>query len=288
MSSLHSVSHGPVTLAAESFGDPAAPAVLMIMGATVSSRWWPDALCAALAAGGRFVVRYDNRDTGQSTAGAPGALDYTVDDMAADAVAVLDHFRRERAHLVGMSLGGMIAQIVALTDPHRVASLTAIGSGRLDEDDPDLPPLDPALLAHFGGLATLDWSDRAAVVAFQVETQRICAGGDPGFDAEAARHLAEREYDHARTPASAFNHAMLGGGERFAGRLGEIAAPLLVLHGRRDPISSLAHGRRLAEAVPGARLTVLEEAGHTLTPRDWPRIVDAILAHTAGAEAAAG
>ena len=283
------VRHGAVRLATEAFGDPEHPPVLLIMGAMASMLWWPDELCRALAGSGRFVVRYDNRDVGQSTTGPSGEPGYTIDDMAEDAVAVLDGYGLPRAHLVGMSLGGMIAQIVALRHPIRVASVTAIASARVDEDDPDLPPIDPRLLEHFAGASGLDWSDRAAVVAFQVESLRISAGPAAAFDAERARRLAEREYDRAIDPQSAMNHAMLSGGEGCRGRLGAIRAPFLVIHGRHDPILSFAHALRLAEAVPGSRLVALEEAGHELNERDWDRITAEIHAHSrapAGAPAA--
>lgn len=275
------VIRGDIALATEAFGNPRDPTILMIMGATASMLWWPDELCEALAATGRFVIRYDNRDTGQSTTRPPGPPHYSLDDMAEDAVAILDAYGIDRAHLVGMSLGGMIAQIVALAHPGRVATLTAISSGRVDEDDPDLPEMDPRLLEHFGTMAGLDWSDRAAVVAFQVESSRISAGASAAFDIAREIRLAEREYDRAINPQSAMNHSMLAGGEAYRGRLGEIRAPLLVIHGRQDPILSFQHGRRLAGAVPGARMVALE-GGHELNQRAWPVIVREIAAHTGG------
>lgn len=275
------VIRGDIALATEAFGNPRDPTILMIMGATASMLWWPDELCEALAATGRFVIRYDNRDTGQSTTRPPGPPHYSLDDMAEDAVAILDAYGNDRAHLVGMSLGGMIAQIVALAHPGRVATLTAISSGRVDEDDPDLPEMDPRLLEHFGTMAGLDWSDRAAVVAFQVESSRISAGASAAFDIAREIRLAEREYDRAINPQSAMNHSMLAGGEAYRGRLGEIRAPLLVIHGRQDPILSFQHGRRLAGAVPGARMVALE-GGHELNQRAWPVIVREIAAHTGG------
>lgn len=269
-----------VRLCTESFGEPSAPPILMIMGATASMLWWPDELCTALAEAGRFVIRYDNRDTGRSTTGEPGEPGYAIDDMADDAVSILDGYGLARAHLVGMSLGGMIAQLAALKHPGRVATLTCIGSSAFDEDDADLPPMDPALLAHFGTMTALDWSDRDAVVAFRVESFRISAGGRPGFDHARARRLAEAEYDRAIAPQSAMNHAMLGGGGDWAGKLSAIRAPALVIHGRHDPVLSFAHGRRLAEKLPSARLVPLE-AGHELNEADWDVIVAQVCAHTA-------
>ena len=278
--STRAIDHDGLTFRTESFGAPTDPAILMLMGATASMLWWPDELCRRIAGAGRFVIRYDNRDTGGTTTRAPGAPGYTIDDMAGDALAIMDGYGVARAHLVGMSLGGMIAQLVALRQPHRVLSLTCIGSSAFDEDDADLPPMNPALLAHFQRIATLDWSDRAAAVDFHVESFRISAGPNAAFDEERARSLAEREYDRASIPQSAMNHAMLGGGEEWAGRLSEIAVPALVIHGRHDPILSFEHGRRLAAKLPSARMVVLD-AGHELNERDWGRIVEEIRIQTA-------
>jgi pimeloyl-ACP methyl ester carboxylesterase len=274
------IARGDLRFQTESFGDPADPAVLMIMGATASMLWWPDELCRSIAGTGRFVVRYDNRDTGGTTTQEPGAPRYTIDDMAGDALAIMDGYGLARAHLVGMSLGGMIAQLVALERPKRVLSLTCISSSAFDEDDPELPGMDPALLAHFQRIATLDWNDRETVVGFHVESFRISAGPGAGFDEERARSLAEREYDRALNPQSAMNHSMLGGGEKWAGRLSELTIPSLVIHGRRDPILSFEHGLKLAAKLPSARLVELD-AGHELNEKDWGRIVEEIRIRTA-------
>lgn len=278
------IDNGVLSLQSESFGEPAAPAILMIMGATASMLWWPDELCRMLAEAGRFVIRYDNRDTGRSTTQEPGAPLYTIDDLADDAIAILDGYGLSRAHLVGMSLGGMIAQLAALKQPRRVQSLTLISSSAFDEDDPDLPPIDPALLAHFAKSESLDWNDRDRVVDFHVESFRISAGPDARFDENRARSLAGREFDRALNPRSALNHSMLGGGEQWVGRLSEIAAPVLVIHGRSDPILSFEHGKKLAAKLACARFAPLD-AGHELNEKDWGRIVHEILLHTAGAGA---
>ncbi|MFN3559102.1 MAG: alpha/beta fold hydrolase [Brevundimonas sp.] len=277
---VRTVERAGLSLATEAFGSPAHPPILMIMGATASMLWWPDSLCEALAAAGRFVVRYDNRDTGRSTTGAPGRPTYSTDDLADDALLILDAYDLTKAHLVGMSLGGMIAQLVALKAPDRVQTLTLISTSAFDEDDPDLPPMDPAFLAHFVALDDLDWSDRAAVIAFQTESFRLAAGVDEIFDAEEARDLAAREYDRAINIRSALNHGALTGGEAWTGRLDEITAPALVIHGRRDPILSFAHGRRLADKLGAVRLVALD-GGHELNAVDQPLIVREILGHTA-------
>lgn len=126
-------------LATEAFGDPSAPAMLLIMGATASMLWWPSAFCETLAARGFRVIRYDNRDTGRSSSGPVGRLAYRLDDLVEDAVAVLNAHGASRAHIVGMSLGGMIGQLVALAHPDRVETLSVIASSAFDESDPDRP-----------------------------------------------------------------------------------------------------------------------------------------------------
>ena len=120
-----------VDICTESFGDPSDPALLLIMGAMASMLWWPEGLCRRLAERGRFVIRYDNRDTGRSVTYEPGRPGYTLDDLTDDAAGVLDAYEVERAHLIGMSLGGMIAQLAALQHPARVATLTLIASSVL-------------------------------------------------------------------------------------------------------------------------------------------------------------
>ena len=138
-----------VELCAEAFGDPGDPAILLIMGSSASMDWWEDAFCERLAAGPRFVVRYDHRDTGRSVSYEPGSPPYSMSDLVADAVGVLDAFELSRAHLVGMSLGGAIVQLVALGSPDRVASLTLIATSFADRDRSGLPSMETEIAAQF-------------------------------------------------------------------------------------------------------------------------------------------
>ncbi len=138
----NSITANGITLCTEAFGNPGTPAILLIMGACVSMLGWDDRFCRRLADGGRYVIRYDNRDTGRSVTCEPGKPQYTLQDMADDAVGVLDAYRLGRAHLVGMSLGGIIAQLVAIRRPERPATLTLIASTPHGPEDPDLPPHD--------------------------------------------------------------------------------------------------------------------------------------------------
>jgi pimeloyl-ACP methyl ester carboxylesterase len=272
-----------VEIATEAFGDPAHPPVLLVMGAMASMLWWPEGFCRRLAEQGRHVIRYDNRDTGRSIAYPRGEAAYGFDDMADDAIRVLDGHGLGRAHVVGMSLGGMIVQIAALAHPDRVASLTAISTSPVGTDTSHLPKATAAYLEHAATGESVDWTDRAQVIDFMCRDARAIAGTAHSHDAAAARRLIETDYDRARSFASATNHFMLRGSDRWRGRLGELLAPLLVIHGTADPIFPVEHGAALAAIVPGARLVRIEGGGHELHPADWDTYVTAIARHTAAA-----
>jgi pimeloyl-ACP methyl ester carboxylesterase len=267
-----------VRLCAETFGAPGDPPVLLIMGNGASMLWWDEAFCAALAAGGRFVVRYDHRDTGRSTACPPGRPDYGGPDLVADAPRVLDGLRIARAHVVGASMGGALAQLVALDHADRVASLVLLSTSPAGPGG-DLPPVGDAYAAFLAG-ARVDWSDPRSIVEHVVADVRALTGERP-FDEARVRALVERDVARARSPASAQNHVLAEGGPAWRDRLGSIAVPTLVIHGTADPLFPLGHGEALAREVPGARLLVLDGAGHVLHPADHDAVVAAILDHTA-------
>ncbi len=267
-------------IVSQTFGDPGNPAILLIMGAMASMLWWPEALCKKLAGEGRFVIRYDNRDTGLSTKYAPGAPPYTFDDMADDAVGVLDSHGVGKAHVVGMSMGGMVAQRVALRHPSRVISLTVISSSPVGIDTSHLPGTTEAYMEHSAAGAKVDWSDRDQVIDFVVKDAHAIASTTHPFDEKAMRAFIEQDYDRSGGLLSATNHFMLKGGEDFKGRLHEMEAPLLVIHGTADPIFPIEHGAALADTVAGGRLVRVEGGGHELHPQDWPTIAAAIVAHT--------
>jgi pimeloyl-ACP methyl ester carboxylesterase len=273
---------GNVELCAETFGDRTDPAVLLIMGAMASMVWWPEGLCERLAARGRYVVRYDHRDTGRSTACDPGSPDYSVDDLASDAFGLLDVLGIDQATIAGMSLGGFLGQILALKDPPRVARLVLIASEPLGPGDPSVPGIDTKVLAHHAKGSELDWTDRQAVVEHMVGGWRFLSGSARPFDEKLIRAIASSEVSRARNLRSSVNHALLTGGERWFGRLAEIQQPTVVIHGTDDCVLRFEHGLALAREISGARLVRLEGAGHELHPLDWEAIVDSI----AGAVAA--
>lgn len=286
-------------LCTQAFGDPTDPAILLIQGGAASMDWWEDDFCRRLAGGdrdgGRFVVRYDHRDTGRSTSYPPGEPGYTGDDLAADALAVLDAVGVVSAHLVGLSMGGALAQVIALDHPERVLSLTLIATspvGPLPEGT-KLPPMSEELAAHFSGEGDdaeaeaepgaegeASTSSPEAAVAALVDSFRPYAGSGP-FEEDALRAVAERVVARSRSLASAGNHFVAPPGAEPARTLGELAVPALIVHGTEDPMFPLPHGATLARLIPGARLLALDGTGHELPRRTWDRVVPAILAHTA-------
>jgi pimeloyl-ACP methyl ester carboxylesterase len=268
-----------VELCTESFGDRADPPILLIMGIGASMLWWEDGFCRRLAGGGRFVIRYDHRDTGRSVTYEPGHPGYTGADLVADAAGVLDAYDLPAAHLVGVSAGGAFAQLLALDHPDRVVSLILISTSPATPGDRDLPP--PAdEFGRFLAAATVDRSDTDSMIEYLVGYSRLLAGGQRPFDEAAARDLVGRDIERARNAASAHNHDALPDDERSPGPLSSIIAPTLVIHGGADPMFPLRHGRALADEIPGARLLTLPAAGHGIDRADWPPIVSAILEHT--------
>jgi pimeloyl-ACP methyl ester carboxylesterase len=179
-----------------------------------------------------------------------------------------------------MSMGGGIAQVVALEHPERVASLTAISTGAVGELDRDLPGPTPEYMEHAAAFDDLDWSDTRALADLLVRDARRLAGTRHPFDEAAARALVTRDLERAIDPGRLANHGSLGGGGK-ARRTEDIAVPLLVIHGTADPLIPHPHGVALAEAVPGATLVTIEGGGHELHERDWDQILDAIARHTA-------
>jgi pimeloyl-ACP methyl ester carboxylesterase len=283
-----------ITLEYEIFGKSDAAPLLLIMGLGAQMILWDEDFCERLAARGHRVIRFDNRDIGLSTkfddAGMPNVMaamasvmqrkpieaPYTLSDMAADAAGLLDALQIESAHVVGASMGGMIAQTVAIEHPKRVRTLTSIMS---TTGNPDLPPAKPeAMLA----LMTPPPADRAGNIERTVAVFRTI--GSPGFpfEEERFRERSARAYDRCFNPAGATRQlvAILASGSRKE-RLKSVTAPTLVIHGVDDPLVPLAGGLDTAESIPGAEILTIEGMGHDLPRPAWPRIIDAICGLTA-------
>ncbi len=266
-----------IEICSDSFGERGNPAILLIMGAQSSLIWWEEEFCQCLADTGRFVVRYDNRDVGRSTTYESGHPDYTFEDMADDAIRVLDAYKIDQAHIVGMSMGGMLTQMIALRHPDRVLTVTLLATSNFA---PDLPPMEEKLMDYFSNMEAIDWTNEQSVVDFVVERSRILVGSKHPFDENKVYQLAKKEWKRSNNMASMNNHAMLSGGESYLARTGEINVPTLVIHGTEDPIIPYEHGKHLANEIQGAVLLTLEGAGHELHYDDWDLIIDSISRHT--------
>lgn len=261
-------------------GPDDAPAVLLLGGMGWSRDWWDDDLCARLVAGRRRVIRHDQRDSGASTTWPAGAPGYDVADLVADAAAVLDALGVTRAHVAGLSMGGGVAQYLALGHPERVAALTLIATSPVSPVGEDLPGPTAALLATFAEEPDVDWSDPAAAVEAIVEGERPFAGPD-AFDADHVRAIAERVVARSRDLAATMtNHALMAQAP-VPGDLADLTVPTVVVHGDADPLFPAAHGAALARTIPGTQHVVLAGIGHQLPPpsrqAERETLVDAVL-----------
>lgn len=282
-----------VELCTQAFGDTSDPTVLLVGNSMLA---WDAEMCRRLAGGGRYVVRYDLRDTGRSTTVDPDDPAYTLRDLVADAVVLLDALGVERAHVMGVGPGGWIAQLLALDHPSLVRTLVIIGSRPVapGPTDDDLPDHDQALLEKMFSAPEPDWGDREAALEALVVAEREFAGSGP-FDEAAVRRALGEVYDRTRDaapqgadlpPRFRANHmwtvfAHLDSGDRWRERLGEIRAPTLVVHGEDDRFFPVGNGRALAAEIPGARLHVLPGVGRELPPRTYDELVPMLHAHTA-------
>jgi pimeloyl-ACP methyl ester carboxylesterase len=278
-----------ICLEYEEFGSEDATPVLLIMGLGAQMVMYEDELCRQLAGRGFRVIRFDNRDIGLSTKfhdkcadPAPLLLDlvqgktvdapYSLDDMADDAAALLQALGIPAAHVVGASMGGMIAQLLAIRHPQRVLTLTSIMS---TTGNPDLPQGDPAVLVL---LAQPVPPGREAAIEHAIMLSRTLAGGGFAFDEARGRRLVELSYDRDTDPTGTLRQlAAIMTAPSRKDALRSVTVPALVIHGDADPLVPVAAGFDTAEAIPGARIMVIEGMGHELPEPVWPRVIDALV-----------
>lgn len=281
-----------IELACESIGSARAQPLLLISGLGAQMISWDEELCRQLAGRGYRLICFDNRDTGLSTkfdeAGSPdiGAMfrtqekggsiqaPYTLDDMAADAIALLDAFEIEEAHVLGASMGGMIAQTMAIQYPDRVRTLISLMSST---GDPDLPPPTPeAMRVLFRPLPT----DRQGYIEARLDAWRVLSGPHLPMDEAVLRKRAEQFFERGVYPAGTARQfaAILASGSRKQA-LSSIQAPTLVIHGDADPLVPLECGIDTARSIPAARLVIIGGMGHSLPPAVWPQLIDEIVQH---------
>jgi pimeloyl-ACP methyl ester carboxylesterase len=288
-----------IRLVYDAFGERTASPLLLIMGLGGQLISWDDEFCVRLAAMGFWVIRYDHRDAGQATrfdeAGVPDLLalsqtslrgepvqvPYTLEDMAADAAGLLDALEIPSAHVVGVSMGGMIAQVLAICHPERVRSLTCAMSST---GDPDLPLPTPEALAI---LLAPPAPNREAYLERSAESWRVLNGPNLPFDEDRHRHRAGTAYDRGYYPAGTGRHlaaVIAAPGRRAA--LACLDMPALVIHGDADPLIPLPGGEDIARSIPGAKLMVIPGMGHDLHPDLWPALIAAIAELARGADRA--
>lgn len=282
-----------IQLEYDTFGSPEDPALLLVMGLGAQMTTWETGWCELLASHGRYVVRFDNRDVGLSTQ-IDGKMDvgalmlaaitggelpdvpYTLSDMAADAIGLLDHLGIGRAHVVGVSMGGMITQTMAIENPERLISATSIMSSVGDQAYGQPAPEAMGVLLAPPVFTRAEIVDRSANLAV-VASKRY-------FDPVAARQRAGEAFDRSFTP-NGFGRqiaAIFASGDRSAA-LANVHVPMLVIHGLDDKLITPSGGRRTAALVPGAHLLELADMGHDLPPQQWPLVISAIIGHTEAA-----
>lgn len=269
-----------VVFGINSFGNEEDPLVLLIGGTTMLS--WPDAFCEALAAGGRHAVRYDLRDSGDSTAGNPIKPAYDLRDLAADTAALAAHLDDRPAHLAGIGVSGMVAQVAALDHPGSFDALTLVGTRPVAPGpvDDDLPDHDQATMGKLFSRPMPDWMDREAVARHSAEGSQIL-----GNDHQTAKVLAGRIWDRTAGSTPEVHMAnqigivfsKLDCTPRWRERLPELEIPTLVIHGAKDPFFPVGNGETLAREIPNASLLVLENASTVIPPSDFGEVAAAML-----------
>ena len=274
-----------LTLWCEDFGDPADPAVLLVMGHGGQGTAWPDSFCEALAAGGRRVVRFDNRDTGLSGSVDFATSPYTVTDLAADAIGVLDALGIRRAHVVGLSMGGMIGQEMAVEHPDRVLSLTSWMSSP-DVLDPvtfdwkTMPGKHAKVVEFFERVAANPPVTRSERVDVAVGLIKVCAGSATEIDEVAVRKWVEAGLDRSEKDGTLNQMMALARSRERFHLLPGLSLPALVLHGTEDGVIPFAHGEETARLIPGARFIPLPGVGHEIPLAQEDFLVHVLLTHT--------
>ncbi|HEV3055905.1 MAG TPA: alpha/beta hydrolase [Solirubrobacteraceae bacterium] len=288
---------GQIKLCHETFGDPSATPMLLVMGLASQMVIWDDDFCEQLADRGFWVIRFDNRDIGRSTilrdrrppktwqllVRDQRGASYTLGEMADDAVGLLDQLGVERAHVVGVSMGGMIAQLIAIRHRDRVLSLVSImsttGNRRVGRPHPRLIP-------HLLRRAR---TDREGYISDFVETYRVIGSSTYPRDPERLRATGGRCFDRGIHPAGAARQlAAIVTTEDRTPLLRQLDLPATVIHGTADRLVTPSGGRATAEAIPGATLVMIEGMGHDLPPEVWPQVIDAIVRTAGVADSATG
>jgi pimeloyl-ACP methyl ester carboxylesterase len=278
------LSIGDVEICVSTFGSPQDPTILLLAGGASSMLFWDDEFCKQLAAGSRFIIRFDQRDTGRSTTYPLGQAPYNLRSLADDALGVLDAFTVDKAHLFGFSLGGAVGQLIAEDNPGRALSLIQMSTSPVGpyREEPDLAPMTDELLEKFHDVGRgVDFSNKEDTVRLLVNHLRLCSSPAHNFDEVAETAKATRNYDRSINIQASFVNIASEAHKRWPReRLCEITAPTLVIHGEDDLLIPLAHAVALKNEIQGAELLTLKGIGHELPAVCWDKVIPAVLVHT--------
>jgi pimeloyl-ACP methyl ester carboxylesterase len=263
-----------IEIAYDTFGSPDAPALMFVAGFGSQMIARPDELCQQIADRGFYFIRFDNRDVGCSTQ-CDDMPQYSLDDMAADAIGLLDHLGIEGAHVVGMSMGGMIAQLMAINHPGRVLTLTSLMSHM---GNAVAVPATPEAQAIF---VQPPVSTREEFVERAVADRRVIGSTGIDIDTDDVREIAGLSWDRGHFPMGRLRQAIaIRDAQPRVDALSRLQIPVTVIHGTVDPLIPVENGKRTAETIPGAELVLIEGMGHDLPRGAWDRFVDALVATT--------
>lgn len=284
------VKNKEVELWTETFGDPNHPAVLLIMGAGVSGIYWPDLFCERLSEAGYFVIRYDHRDIGKSSLINYQEHPYTLEDMAQDSLAILDSYKISKAHIVGLSMGGFIAQILAIKHPHRLQSMISMMSSPdhsvmlaaiagQNTDSYSLPPPPLEMRKTWMDMKQIPIESVEDRIALNLKNWKLCSGAQ-GYNDQEFSDREKRNIARTKSFVAPFNHwpAMASWPDRL-NDLQKVKVPTLVIHGGKDVVLPVEHGIATAKAIPGSTLVVVSEMGHCLSNFYVNQIAPLVILH---------
>ena len=273
------VSFNGTEIYTESFGSKDDPAILLIMGAASSMIWWEEEFCKKLSKRGFFVIRYDNRDTGKSTTYEPLKPGYTLSDMAEDAIHILDAYSIEKAVIMGMSLGGMLTQLIAVKYPQRVNAIVLLASLYISKEFDNLLKSPDDVNELFSQFANFNPKDEDELLEFAFKQSSTTNKSNRPHDEKHIREMIKLDIKRARDYNSRINHFFVKPKEEEMNmllKINEINVPALVVHGTKDVVVPYAQGKMLAKTIPGAVLYTMEGAGHEINALDYDGVIDKI------------
>lgn len=265
-----------VSINTENFGNPKHPAILLIMGSASSLIWWDIEFCNKLVDKGYFVIRYDNRDTGKSTSYPVGKPGYSFEEMSDDAIEILNAYHIEKAVIMGMSMGGMLAQMIAIRHPERVKTLVLHASMYFAEGAEKLPVFSEEVQKFFNDYGNYVPQGYRDQVDYAFKQWQVTHHSERKYNLEEIYKMVELDVERAIDYNSKLNHSFAEVTGNELTRIKEITVPTLVIHGTLDNVIPYIHGEMLTKTIPNAVLLTMDGAGHELHPDDYDSIVEAI------------